>query len=223
MKRKSITSLGLTALVKRNFLAGLLVLVPLTVLLWLLRVVFQNLWDFYVLLPNQLHFPTGQMGSDEMWIRLLGFPIVLFGLVACISILGWISKLYLGQQFLALLKELIERIPILGTLYSSLDQLIHALASGSTDQFRRVVYVEFPRKGMWTLGFVTGTSEAKIFSKTHLNVFVPTVPNPTSGFFLVVPEDEVQDAGMTVEAAFRTILSLGIVQKNKQKLSPLEK
>ncbi len=98
------------------------------------------------------------------------------------------------------------------SVYSALDQLLRTLAAGGGKQFNRVVYVEYPRKGIWALAFVTGPAREKHIPEGHLNIYIPTTPNPTSGFHLIVSEADVRESGMTVEHAFKTILSLGIAQ-----------
>ena len=128
--------------------------------------------------------------------------------------LGWASKHYLGEKILEFVGGLIQRIPVIRSVYSALDQLLRALAAGGGSQFRRVVYLEFPKTGTWTLGFVTGAAVSGVQGqKKLLSVYVPTTPNPTSGFYLMVPEEEVREANLSVEEAFKTLLSLGIAQQ----------
>ncbi len=129
-----------------------------------------------------------------------------------ISALGWASKQFIGRKILDLLADLIQRIPVLRGVYSSLDQLLKTLVSGNGQQFSRVVYVEYPRKGVWVIAFVTGPAKGPAIPPAHLNIYVPTTPNPTSGFHLIVPETDVRETQMKVEEAFKTLLSLGIAQ-----------
>ena len=126
--------------------------------------------------------------------------------------LGWISQQVIGAQFLRLVSRWIERIPVIRSIYSSLNQLLKTMASGDKSQFNRVVYLEYPRKGVWALGFVTSAARPIDPGERFLNVYVPTTPNPTSGFHLIVNEREVRDSHLSVEEAFKTILSLGIAQ-----------
>jgi uncharacterized membrane protein len=97
-------------------------------------------------------------------------------------------------------------------VYSALDQLLRTLANGGGQQFNRVVYIEYPRKGLLAIAFVTGPARGPAVPPGHLNVYVPTTPNPTSGFHLIVPENEVRESLLKVEDAFKTILSLGLAQ-----------
>lgn len=196
---------------KQNFLAGLLVVIPLGVITWIAWVVLRALWRVHQLLPEGLK-PEFMM--DESWVSYASNAVLTLGLTALlavgISVLGWASKQLLGKEILKIIARMIQRIPVIRSVYSALDQLLRTLAAGGGQQFNRVVYVEYPRKGMWTLAFVTGPALG--LPGKHLNIYVPTTPNPTSGFFLIVAEDEVRESNMKVEDAFKTILSLGIAQ-----------
>jgi uncharacterized membrane protein len=202
------------ALLRSNFFAGLLVLIPLGVIAWIVSVVFGYLWQLHLLLPEG--WQPENFLNDSSLALLLKIIFTLVGavlLALAISILGWISKQYLGQKFLDFIAEIIQRIPVLRSIYSALDQLLKTLAVGGGQQFNRVVYIEYPRKGLWTLAFVTGPARGPgVPNGPHLNVYVPTTPNPTSGFHLIVPENEVRESHLRVEEAFKTLLSLGIAQ-----------
>lgn len=214
MSRLKLNSVpNVQALLRGHFFAGLLVLIPLGVIAWILTGAIQALWRLRKILPESL--------APETWIRdpalaflvNAGITLLLAGLLALgISIFGWISKQYLGLKVLEALGSLIQRIPVIRSVYSALDQLLRTMASGGGKQFSRVVYVEYPRKGCWALAFVTGPAKGPNVPEGHLNVYVPTTPNPTSGFHLIVPEAEVRESKMPVEDAFKTILSLGIAQ-----------
>jgi uncharacterized membrane protein len=204
---------NLSALIRGHFFAGLLVVIPLGVIAWIVTGALGILWGIQDLLPDEWR-PENLLVDPGLALLLkLAFTFGV-GLVLAlgISLLGWVSKQYLGQKLLETIAEIIQRIPVVRSIYSALDQLLRALATGSGQQFNRVVYVEYPRKGMWTLAFVTGPARGPAAPPGHLNIFVPTTPNPTSGFHLLVPENEVRDSGMKVEEAFKTILSLGIAQ-----------
>lgn len=200
-------------LLRRHFLAGLLILIPLGVITWIISSVLGSLWRLNLLLPDEWRPENFLPDPSLAFLLNLGFTIAgaLF-LALTISLLGWVSKQYLGLKALELVGEIIQRIPVVRSIYSALDQLIRALASGEGQQFSRVVYVEFPSKGIWTLAFVTGAARLPGSSEPHLSLFIPMTPNPTSGFYLVVPEASVRESNMKVEEAFKTILSLGIAQ-----------
>jgi uncharacterized membrane protein len=204
---------NLLALLKRHFLAGLFVLAPLGVIAWIVVSALGALWRLHLWLPEAwrpetfLSDPTAVAFANTLF--MLGAALVL---ALGISALGWASKQYLGEKLLDLVGHLIERVPVIRGVYSALNQLLKTLAAEGGSQFNRVVYIEYPRKGIWALAFVTSHARGVGLPPGHLNVYVPTTPNPTSGFHLIVPEAEVRDAHMPVEDAFKTLLSLGIAQ-----------
>lgn len=171
------------------------------------------MWKFHSLLPEDWQ-PSHYL--NPLPARLLNIAIslgILFTLVLFISIFGWLSKRYFGRQLLKTASQFIERIPVVRSIYSSLNQLINTMASSDKNQFSRVVYVAYPNEKTHTLAFVTASVSFQN-QPGFLHVYVPTTPNPTSGFFLVVKETDVLESGLTVEEAFRTILSLGIASNN---------
>lgn len=201
------------ALLKSYFFTGALVLLPFGVIGWILLGVLELLWDLPKFLPADWQ-PEQLLHNHELALLLnLGFMLACtFVLALAVSFMGWISRQYLGQKVIDLLGEFIDRIPVVRSIYSALDQLIKTMASGNSSQFNRVVYVEYPRAGSWTLAFVTGSTHLPFQKGNFLNLYVPTTPNPTSGFYIIVAEDQVRDAHLKVEDAFKTILSLGIAQ-----------
>lgn len=204
---------NLGALLKSHFFAGLLVITPLGVITWILATALGTLWRLHELLPGNWQPENVFQDPTVATVVVIGFTIgATLVLAMGISFLGWISKQYLGQKALEIVVEIIQRIPVIRSIHSALDQLLRALASGGGKQFNRVVYVEYPRPGLWTLAFVTGASAGPKSNEPHLKLYVPTTPNPTSGFYLIVPEKEVCESRLTVEEAFKTILSLGIAQ-----------
>jgi uncharacterized membrane protein len=207
----------LRTLFQAHFISGLLILIPLVVIIWMLSGFVQFLWSLQEFLPSEVH--QSLLSEEHPWslaLKLALTAAIALGLTFLISILGWVSQLYLGRKLLELLSEIIQRIPVVRSVYSALDQMLRAFGSGGGQQFNRVVYLEYPRPGVWTLGFVTGNARSAQIPDGCLNVFVPTTPNPTGGFYLIVPENQVRDAKMGVEDAFRTILSLGVAQPKKE-------
>lgn len=202
-----------SALLRKHFFAGLLVVIPLVVIGWILGAAMGTLWRLQELLPLAWRPEAWIEDPGMAFLFNLLFTVgVALVLALFVSILGWASKQYLGEKVLEIIGGIIQRIPVVRSIYSALDQLLRTMASGGGQQFSRVVYVEYPRKGMWTLAFVTGPAKGPAVPPGHLNIYVPTTPNPTSGFHLLVAENEVRESQMKVEEAFRTILSLGIAQ-----------
>lgn len=202
------------ALLRSHFLAGMLVVIPLGVIAWIGVATLRALWGLRQIAPDSWrpeHFIPSPTLAFLLDVAVMAAAAL--GLAAGVSFIGWVSKQLLGQKILEFVYEhLIQRIPVLRSVYSALDQLLRTMADQGGHQFRRVVYVEYPRKGVWALAFVTGPSLAPEIPAEYVNVFVPTTPNPTSGFHLLVPEAEVKPSDLSVEEAFRTILSLGIAQ-----------
>lgn len=207
---------ALSQLFRKNFLAGVFVAVPLVVIFWIFDWLLGFLEGFYEFIPEGArpkNFLPPALASIVDFLFLIGVAILL---IVGLSLLGSFSKLYLGRKLFRALGDLIQKIPVLGTIYSTIDQLMGALNTGGGKQFNRVVFVEYPRKGVWAVGFVTGPFLADSMPPGYLNVFVPTVPNPTAGFHLIVPESEARESNMKVDEAFKLILSLGIAQGQSQ-------
>lgn len=208
-------------LVREHFFTGLLTVVPFLVIAWLASIVLQNIWQLKVLIPDAI-LPENLFTNETLvaFMNFLMLGLVTIGLVFGISFVGWISKKVLGKKILQFFYEIIQYVPVLRSIYSALDQLLRTFASQQGGkQFNRVVYVEFPKEGSWTLAFVTGPANVKAIGEKFLNVFVPTTPNPTSGFYFVVAEDKVIETRYSVEEAFRIIISLGISQPEQKKQS----
>lgn len=190
---------------KKQFGAGLLVLIPIAVTVWVLQTII--LWCegiFETLVPA----PWRQ-------ITLFGWPIPGVGLLftfLLVLFLGVLTRLYFGRKLLAIGDWFIHKIPLGRGVYTSVKQFLHALVSASGKNFRQVVLVEFPKPDSFMIGFVTGAS-ATLLQKTlaapSVNVFVPTSPNPTSGFLLVVPQKQVIPLDISPDQAFKLIVSGG--------------
>jgi uncharacterized membrane protein len=205
-------------LLRRHFLAGVFVLIPFAVVAWILNKILSALWTLHLLIPEDwkpIHYFDPFIAELLNIALTIGITIIAMVLV---SMLGWSSKRIIGARVLRFLSYLVQKIPVVRAIYSSLNQLLKTMAAGDKQQFSRVVYIEYPRAGSWALAFVTGDAHvpAEFGKKRHLNVYVPTTPNPTSGFHLIVAEADVRDSGLSVENAFKTILSLGIAQSESK-------
>jgi uncharacterized membrane protein len=210
------TRIRFKTLLKRHFLAGLLIVIPIFVIGWMLGAVIGVLWRLPGLLPGEWQPDVLFHDSSMAMLVNMAFTILSTAVLAiAIAFVGWVSKHYLGRKILLFLGEVISRIPLIRSVYSALEQLMRAFGSGDGRQFSRVVYIQYPSKASWAIAFVTGEAKGPGAPANHLNVYVPTTPNPTSGFHLLVPENEVRDSPMSVEEAFKTILSLGIAQREK--------
>jgi len=211
---KPIPKIG--ALLRSHFFAGLLVLIPLGVIGWIIGLALGAIWRLQEILPSE--WQPESIFKDPSLAFFFNFAFTVAGaliLALAISVLGWSSKQFLGQKTLELIADVIQRIPVVRSVYSALDQLLRTMTAGGGQQFNRVVYIEYPRKGIYALAFVTGPARGPNLPSGYLNVYVPTTPNPTSGFHLIIPEADVRESHMKVEEAFKTILSLGIAQPSK--------
>lgn len=152
--------------------------------------------------------------------RLLGFHIPGLGVllaVALVLITGMIMANLLGRRLVAFWESLLARIPLVRTLYSAVKQIMEAVLATDAKSFRKVLLVEYPRKGVWSLAFMTSDDLDEVQDKTIANVisvFIPTTPNPTSGFVLMVPESDVIELDMAVEEGLKMIISMGVVVPN---------
>lgn len=186
------------------FLAGILVGVPAAVTIWVLVSLVGFLEGAVKLLPDAL--------EPE---NLLGFRIPGLGILLALStvlLIGLATRSYIGSRTIALYENLIARLPVVSWIYQGIKQLLEAVFLSDKGHFQKVVMVEYPRKDAWALAFRTGTAFMQGADGTKMiNVFLPTTPNPTSGFYLVLPESDVVDVDITVEQAFKLIMSAGIV------------
>jgi uncharacterized membrane protein len=194
------------AKLRRYFIAGLLVWLPLGVTIFLIRFLVDFMDQAVQWLPAALR-PENLVG-----FRIPGLGAVL--LVTLVLVTGVIVANLFGRQLVTVGERLLARIPLVRAIYSAAKQLTETLFSGSGQSFRKVVLVEYPRAGLWTLAFLTGIGAAEVRQKTGrdlINIFVPTTPNPTSGFFLMAARDSVIELDMSVDSALRIILSAGAV------------
>ena len=195
------------ATLRRYFVAGLLVWIPLGITLWVLKLLVDIMDQSLLLLPDSLH-------SDAMF----GFHVPGLGIILTVAIVlftGALAANFFGRQLLALGHDLLTRIPIVRSIYGGVKQISDTLFSPEGKAFRRAVLVRYPHQGAWTVALVTGSPEhelADILGRDQISVFVPTTPNITAGFFLVVPRSETIELDMTVDAALKYIISMGVAE-----------
>jgi uncharacterized membrane protein len=193
-------------MLKKYFIAGLLIWLPLAITLWVLDFVLSTMDRTLLLLP-----PSWQPD------KLLGIHIPGLGVVMSVVIVlvtGMLAANFIGERLLGWWEGLLNRIPIVRSIYSSVKQISDTLFSKKGQSFRKVVLIQFPQTGQWTLGFVVGTPGARIAARTAENVitvYVPTAPNPTSGYVLVVRPDEVEEIDISVDDALKFHVSMGVV------------
>lgn len=196
---------------RTNIVTGVLVLAPIGAVLSIVVWIWNILMGFTGLIPEP-YAPRAILGIEHPVAIAALDVVVTIALLLIVLMLLWtvglLSRNYLGKRIFEGISGFFGRVPVLRTVYSTLEQLVQTFASGQAKNFRRVVLVEYPRKGLYALAFVTRERDKM------LNIYVPTTPNPTSGFYLTVATDEVKDAGISVEDALKEIISMGIVHKD---------
>jgi uncharacterized membrane protein len=191
---------------RKYFITGLLVLVPLAITLWVLNLIIGTMDQSLLLLPERWRPET-----------LIGFSIPGLGTILTLLIIfltGVATRNFVGRQVITLWEAVLKRIPVVSSIYSSVKQVSDTLFSSSGNAFRKAVLVQYPRQGSWTIAFVTGVPGGDV--RNHLqgdfvSIYVPTTPNPTSGFFLMVPRADTIELNMNVDEALKYIVSMGVV------------
>ncbi|GAB1544391.1 DUF502 domain-containing protein [Scytonema sp. NUACC21] len=199
---------------KNDLIAGLLVVIPLATTIWLTVTIAIWVINFLTQIPKQLN-PF--QGMHPILVNLLNLLVGLMVPLLSILIIGLMARNIAGRWLLDLGERLLQAIPLAGQVYKTLKQLLETLLKDTGGKFRRVVLVEYPRRGIWAIAFVTGNISSEIqahMSSSMLSVFIPTTPNPTTGWYAVVPEDEVVNLSMSIEDAFKIVVSGGIVATN---------
>lgn len=191
---------------RKYFITGLLVLVPLVITLWVLNLIIGTLDQSLLLLPPQWR--------PEL---LLGFNLPGVGTILTLVIIfitGVVTRNFVGNRLLMLWELLLKRIPVVNSIYSSVKQVSDTLFSSSGNAFRKALLVQYPREGVWTIAFQTGVPGGDVknhLSGDYVSVYVPTTPNPTSGFFLMLKKEDTIELNMSVDEALKYIVSMGVV------------
>ncbi|PIR18283.1 MAG: hypothetical protein COV46_00675 [Deltaproteobacteria bacterium CG11_big_fil_rev_8_21_14_0_20_49_13] len=194
-------------LFKKYFIAGTVVIVPIAVTLWILKSIIEWADGFFIsLLPD--FFKPSFLSFD----RIPGAGLVLT--VGIILLVGVITRLYLGKKLIAFGDSLLNRLPFGRSIYNALKQILQTAFTSQEDKFKGVALVEYPKEGSFAIAFITGDVDADIspdINEKYLKVFVPTSPNPTSGFLLIVPERKLKRLNMSVEEASKLVISGGLL------------
>jgi uncharacterized membrane protein len=192
--------------VRKYLITGLLIWIPLVITLWVLKIIVDALDQSLLLLPES--------ARTEHW---LGIHIPGLGAILTIAIVfatGIFAQNFFGARLVALWHDVLHRIPVVNSIYSSVKQISDTLFSSSGQAFRKALLVQWPQANMWTIGFLTGTPGGDVVR--HLpadcvSVYVPTTPNPTGGYFVIVARSQVIELDMTVDQALKYIISMGVV------------
>jgi len=188
------------ARLRNNFIAGIVVLIPIGITLYL---------TLFIIKISGRIIPKGINPNNYLPFDIPGLEILIA--IIIITFFGWLSLSFLGKKFFELFNNILKKIPILRTIYSAIGQMTESFTKSENDQ-KSVVLLEYPRKGIWVVGFATkenkGIIEDKV-NETLINIFVPTTPNPTSGFLLMVPKKDLIYLDVSFEQASKFIVSAG--------------
>ncbi|MDQ2092799.1 DUF502 domain-containing protein [Rhodalgimonas zhirmunskyi] len=222
------------AWLRNNFLTGLVVVVPIAITMWLIWT-FVGWIDSWVLpfVPGKYHPDVlinrwfgGQawfqwlFGTEDVHVNIRGLGVVVFLIFTVI--VGWLAKGFIGRRFLAYGESLVDRMPVVRSLYNGIKQIAETVFATSNEaKFDKACLVEYPRKGIWAIAFISTRAKGEIAAKVPVDeevvsVFLPTTPNPTSGFLLFVPRHSVVELEMSVEDAAKLVISAGLVYPNSK-------
>ena len=206
-----------SVLIRRYLLAGLVVWLPILATFGILSFIIDLLDKTLSLLP------TAYQPEQLFGFRIPGFGVLLSLLLLLIT--GIMATNFLGQRFVVWSESILERIPLVRSIYNASKQVIQAIFGTNSQAFRKVLLVEYPRKGMWSIAFQTGVGSTIInqdLGTEMVSIFIPTTPNPTSGFLMMVPSSDVREVSMTIDEALKFIISLGMMQPTASK-TPVKK
>lgn len=219
---------------KKNFYTGLLMILPVVITYyifnWLFNLAFRIINNTIIIkvLKKLVYFGFGEK-ADAFYIQILVYVVAILIIVFSITLLGYMAKLVFFSKIIKKATDILERIPIIKTVYSTSKQIIGVVYSNNGESvYKKVVAVEFPRKGLYAIGFLTADKNTALkeflANKEIVNVFVPTAPNPTSGFLLCIPKEDVHPLDMSVEWAFKLIVSGGyiteeLVKENEESIT----
>ena len=194
------------AALKKYIIAGLLVWLPFAATVVIVKLLIDLLDKTILLLPPEWH-P----------VALLGFSIPGFGIILALSILlltGMLAANLFGRRFVEIWERILNKIPLVRSIYSSIKQISNTIFDPSGKSFRKVVMLQYPKKGLWSIGFLTNDNvgdEMSAVDDRLVAVFIPTTPNPTSGFIIMTRNDEITELDMSVEEGFKFIISMGVI------------
>ena len=200
MSKKKV-KVSILAKLRNYFITGVVVLIPIGITLYL---------TLFIVKFSSKILPREINPNNYLPFSIPGLEIIISLLV--ITIIGWLSLSFLGRRLMKIVNEIFQRIPFLRTIYAALGQMTQTFAQSSKNKKKSVVLVEYPRKGSWAVGFATQDNRGEITNKINtelVNVFVPTTPNPTSGFLLMFPKEEIIYLDMSFEEASKFIVSAG--------------
>ncbi|TDK45005.1 DUF502 domain-containing protein [Antarcticimicrobium luteum] len=203
---------GLLARLRGSFLTGLVVIAPVGLTLWLIWSVVG--WIDGVVLPL---VPHRMRPEQYIGINLRGVGVIIFLLFTIV--VGWVAKGIIGRSLISFAEGLVDRMPVVRSVYSGIKQISETVFAQSERSFEKACLIQYPRRGIWAVGFVSTIAKGEISERAEtggplISVFVPTTPNPTSGFLLFFPKEDVIELDMSVEDAAKLVISAGLVYPN---------
>lgn len=202
---------------RKYFLTGLLILVPFATTLWVLHAIISTMDQSLLLLPPQWR-PEQLVG-----FKVLGIGTILTLLIVFLT--GLLAQNFIGNFVIEAWESVLKRIPIVNSIYSSIKQVSDTLFSSSGTAFSKAVLVRFPHGDAWTIGFLTGVPSGEVtkhLAEEQISVYIPTTPNPTSGYFLIVPKSATIELEMSVDEALKYVVSMGVVAPEITKKKEVE-
>jgi len=203
---------GVFSHLRASFLTGLVVIAPVGLTIWLIWTVIG--WIDGVVLPL---VPHRMRPETYIGINLRGVGVIIFLLFTIV--VGWVAKGIIGRSLISFAEGLVDRMPVIRSVYSGIKQISETVFAQSERSFEKACLVQYPRRGIWAIGFVSTTAKGEISERAEtggrlMSVFVPTTPNPTSGFLLYFPEEDVIELEMSIEDAAKLVISAGLVYPN---------
>ncbi len=197
---------------KKYIVAGLLFWIPLIITAWVVKLAVNTLDQVLLLMPEPL--------QTENWagVHIPGLGVILS--LAIVLLTGMLVANFVGQRLVVIWQKILQRIPIVNSVYSSVKQVSDTLFSSGNQAFHKTLLVPWPHKGMWSIGFQTGIPAKKIadhLEGEHINVYVPSTPNPTGGYLVVVAREDVIELDLSVDAALKLVISMGVVAPDIQR------
>lgn len=216
---------GLFSRVRGNFLAGLIVIAPIGLTLYLIWTVVgwidSWVWPFIPSAYQPEELVNWAMGYPEnrISVNVRGIGVVIFLIFT--AVVGWITKGFLGRSLLRVGENFVDRMPVVRSIYSGVKQIAETVFSQRDTSFDKACLVEYPRRGIWAIAFISTSAKGEIadgipVEEQKVSVFLPTTPNPTSGFLLFVPKSDVIELDMSVEDAAKLVISAGLVYPNEK-------
>ena len=192
---------------RNYFLAGILVTAPIAITIYVT-------WGFLKFLDKKITplLPPNYNPNTYLPVDIPGLGLIIA--VTFFIIVGWLTRNFFGRLLVRISEGVVNRVPVINTIYSAIKQIFETVMASKSDAFKEVVMFEYPRKGIWVLGFVTGVTKGEVKTMTKedtVNIFVPTTPNPTSGFLLFLPKKDLTYMKMSVEDGIKMIVSGGII------------